>query len=109
MVVLTLYQGNIYGSFFVAINYTIQEINEYIKNNFLKEISLDYLQSVFKINKFVLIREFKRVYNTTPSAYQLQLKTDYAKQLFHKGDNFAEIALEAGFYDQAHFSKELVM
>jgi AraC-like DNA-binding protein len=87
-------------------NLHINKIKEYIKDNFFKEITLDCLQSIFKINKFTLIRGFKKAYNTTPSAYQLQLKIDYSKQCLHHHHNFAEIALEAGFYDQAHFSKE---
>ena len=84
----------------------VERVKNYILEHFLDELMLDELSSMFKINKFTLIRRFKKRYNSTPSAYQLQLKVDYAKQLMKKTDNVTDVALKAGFYDQAHFTRE---
>jgi AraC-like DNA-binding protein len=81
-------------------------IRKYIDKNFLSELSLDALEQRFNINKFKLIRRFKKLYNSTPSAYQLQLKVNHAKQLLKKETDLVEVALKTGFYDQAHFTKE---
>ena len=84
----------------------INLIRKYIKDNFLDRLLLSRIEEKYKINKFTLIREFKRNYNTTPAAYQIELKVNYAKKLLNKRNDIAEISLEAGFYDQPHFTRE---
>ncbi|WP_084388843.1 AraC family transcriptional regulator [Fusibacter sp. 3D3] len=84
----------------------MERIRVYIEAHFLDSLSLDEIATEFDFNKFNLIRRFKRLYNVTPSAYQLQLKVNHAKHLLKSENNLVKVALEAGFYDQAHFSKE---
>ncbi|MDF2614475.1 MAG: transcription regulator AraC family [Clostridia bacterium] len=84
----------------------LQEIREYIEMNFLEQLKLDDLEKYFGFNKFRIIRSFKNKYNVSPRAYQLQLKVNYAKHLISRGEGLVEAALKAGFYDQAHFTKE---
>jgi len=103
-------------SVLVELDKVIESIRGYIDENFLNELSLDLLEEQFSINKFKLIRRFKKLYNSTPSAYQRQLKVNYAKQLMkecmgkekpHKDEtDLVNVALKAGFYDQAHLTKE---
>lgn len=81
-------------------------IKEYIEGNFLEAIQLRDVENKFDINKFALIRSFRKKFNTTPNAYQLQLKVNYGKQLLKSNDSIIDIALKAGFYDQAHFTRE---
>lgn len=82
------------------------KIKDYIINHFTEEISLDLLENHFGINKFMIIRQFKKRYNTTPRAYQLQLKTAEAKSSITKGEDILDILNRIGFYDQAHFIRE---
>jgi len=84
----------------------INSIKTYIEEHFLETLQLRDMEAKFDINKFALIRSFKSKFNTTPNAYQLQLKVDYGKSLLKNSDDIADIALKAGFYDQAHFTKE---
>lgn len=84
----------------------INSIKTYIEEHFLETLQLRDMEEEFNINKFSLIRNFKSKFNTTPNAYQLQLKVNYGKQLLKDNDNIVDIALKAGFYDQAHFTKE---
>lgn len=84
----------------------LEEIREYIEKNYLEVLKLDELEERFGFNKFRILRSFKNKYNVTPVAYQLQLRVNHGKHLIHIGANIAEIAINAGFYDQAHFTKE---
>ncbi len=84
----------------------INLIKTYIENHFLETLQLKDMEDKFGINRFSLIRNFKNIFNTTPNAYQLQLKVNYGKQLLKKSNNIVDIALRSGFYDQAHFTKE---
>jgi AraC-type DNA-binding domain-containing proteins len=84
----------------------IEEIRKYIEINFLEQLKLDDIEMHFGLNKFGIIRSFKNRYNTTPAAYQLQLRVNYAKHLIMENRNLVQVALNSGFYDQAHFTKE---
>jgi AraC-like DNA-binding protein/endogenous inhibitor of DNA gyrase (YacG/DUF329 family) len=84
----------------------LEEIKKYIELNFLEQLKLDDIEIYFGLNKFGIIRSFKNKYNTTPAAYQLQLRINYAKHLIMENRNLVQAALNSGFYDQAHFTKE---
>lgn len=84
----------------------INSVKEYLEENFLETIQLRDVEERFGINKFALIRSFRKRFNTTPNAYQLQLKVNYARQLLKESASLADIAVKAGFYDQAHFTRE---
>lgn len=54
-----------------------------------------------------LDRLFKQAFNTGPAAYLLQMRTSYASWLLaHSEDKIGMIALDCGFSDAAHFSRE---
>ena len=82
------------------------DVAEHIKDNYLKDITLSELEYRFGINKFTIIRNFKRKYNTTPISYQLQLKLAEAKNMLSRGLEVLDVCDELKFYDQAHFIKE---
>lgn len=84
----------------------LENIYNYIKDNYLEDITLQSLETIFNMSKFTIIRCFRFVYNTTPSSYQLQLKVAYSKGLLAKGMSILDVCSEAGFYDQAHFTRE---
>ncbi len=84
----------------------LASVKDYIDKNYKQNICLSELNQVFKINKFTLIRQFKKTYNTTPSAYQLQLKIAEAKKMLSDGADVFDICLDIGFYDQSHFIRE---
>lgn len=83
----------------------IERVRTHIEQHFQQDISLEMLADRFGMNKFSLIRAFKALYNTSPGAYQLQLRAALGKQLLQAGESVIGAALESGFYDQAHFSK----
>ena len=84
----------------------LMEIKAYIEENFLKTLSLTDIEKTFGINKFILIRNFRKKFNATPNAYQLQMRVNYGKGLLKSSNDIADVALRSGFYDQAHFTKE---
>jgi AraC-like DNA-binding protein len=81
-------------------------IRTYIEAHFLEALSLDSLAAAFCVNKFSLIKRFKKMFDITPAAYQLQLKVDYAKRLMRQSGDLADVAFRAGFFDQAHLTRE---
>lgn len=87
-------------------NKRLQEVKEFIENCYASNFTMKNLVDRFGIQQFTLIKAFRRYYNTTPIAYKIQLRLDYAKHLLRSEENIAEVAALSGFYDQAQFTKE---
>ena len=85
---------------------TAKTIHDYLSQHVNDDITLDKLQQIFGINKFSIIRNFKKLYLTTPAAYHLQYRVAEAKRLLSKGADILDICEELRFYDQAHFIRE---
>lgn len=52
-----------------------------------------------------LVRAFKARYGMTPHAYQINRRIQFGKQELRRGRSIVDVALEAGFADQAHFQR----
>lgn len=84
----------------------IRQIHDYILQSTHEELSLEVLQQLFGLNKFTLIRQFKKVYATTPAAYHLQCRVAEAKRMLGSKVDVMDICDALKFYDQAHFIRE---
>lgn len=84
----------------------VKTIHDYILNHVDDDITLDDLQKVSGLNKFSIIRNFKKLYMTTPAAYHLQYRVAEAKRLLSEGADVFDICGELRFYDQAHLIRE---
>ena len=87
-------------------NDIVKTIHDYILNHVNDVITLDKLQQISGLNKFSIIRNFKKLYITTPASYHLQYRVAEAKGLLSKGVDVFDICEELRFYDQAHLIRE---
>ncbi|WKY44406.1 AraC family transcriptional regulator [Eubacteriaceae bacterium ES2] len=83
-----------------------EELKDYIERHYLDRLTLDQLQKQFDFDKFAMIRNFGKLYNTSPMAYHLQLKVVEAKRRLKEQMPLLDVCYGLGFYDQAHFTKE---
>lgn len=83
----------------------IENAIKYIKANYKKEMNLTYICSLSFLSLFHFIREFKKYVGLSPFEFIIQLRIKEAQRLLLKSNKIAEIAIEAGFYDQSHFTK----
>jgi len=84
----------------------VKTIHDYILNHVNDDITLNKLQQISGLNKFSIIRNFKKLYLTTPAAYHLQYRVAEAKRLLSKGADVFDVCEELRFYDQAHLIRE---
>lgn len=84
----------------------VKTIHNYILNHVNDDITLDQLERMSGLNKFTIIRNFKKLYIATPAAYHLQFRVAEAKRLLNKGADVFDICEELRFYDQAHLIRE---
>lgn len=65
----------------------------------------DELETVSGLTRFELARQFRAALGTSPYRYSLMRRLDAARENLWSGQPLADIALAAGFADQAHFTR----
>ncbi len=63
------------------------------------------LEALTGLSRYELARQFRRVSGTSPYRYLLMRRLDDARKQLAGHAALAEIALDAGFADQAHFTR----
>lgn len=69
------------------------------------ELNLELLAQWAGTGKYYLTRQFRAETGLTPWRYLTNLRVNFGRELLREGASVAESALEAGFYDQSHFSR----
>lgn len=77
----------------------------YIEEHWGDELSLENLAEEIGLSKYQLIRRFRDEEGTTPWKFLMRKRIEKAKELLEDGISPVQTAVEAGFYDQSHFSK----
>ena len=57
------------------------------------------------MSKFHFVRAFTAIVGVTPHRYHLLLRLAKAKAMLHEGSEIAQVAVQAGFWDQSHFDR----
>jgi AraC-like DNA-binding protein len=78
---------------------------EFLHAMIVENPSLESLARVGGMNKFALLRQFKRAFGTTPHHYLISLRVERARARLAAGEPPAVVAAALGFSDQAHFSR----
>ena len=79
---------------------------DYLAENFAEECSLADLASLSGVDRFHLLRAFRRAVGLPPHLYQTQLRLRHARRLMLAGEKPAFAAASAGFADQSHLIRK---
>ncbi len=63
------------------------------------------LEAITGLSRYELARQFRISYGTSPYRYSLMRRLEFARTRLGGGVPLGEIALAAGFVDQAHFTR----
>ncbi|RUM26630.1 AraC family transcriptional regulator [Rhizobium vallis] len=83
----------------------VARAREYLIENFASDVGLEELAGVARLSRAHLIRAFRREYHITPHAFLTDRRIQMARRLLREGRMSADVALECGFADQAHFTR----
>lgn len=81
----------------------IAEVRAWVSDHSTEKLGLEALAARFSWDKYQLIREFRKYTGVTPNVYLKIVRVERARLLLRQQVPVVEAALEAGFYDQAHF------
>ena len=63
------------------------------------------LESITGLTRYDLARQFRLMFGTSPYRYLLMRRLDFARELIHQQRPLVDVACDAGFADQAHFTR----
>ncbi|CAN0625766.1 Transcriptional regulator, AraC family [Burkholderia multivorans] len=78
---------------------------DYIAAHCRRALTLDEICAAADLSPSYLIRAFNARYGMTPHAYLIDRRVQYGRAELRRGRPIAEVALDAGFADQAHFQR----
>ncbi len=78
---------------------------EFIAENCTRPLKLEDICNAAGLSASHLIRAFKQRYGMTPHAYLINRRIQYSRVQLRRGRLIADVALDAGFADQAHLQR----
>lgn len=83
---------------------SVIQVQSYIDENYLENLSLDMISSIFHLDKFYIAHIFKEVTGYTIKQYILLKRLAYAKNLlYYTNDNITQVAMNSGFNSASNF------
>ena len=86
-------------------NQKLQRAADYIREHCTRSLKLEEICQAAELSPSYLIRAFKQHYGMTPHAFVVNQRVQFAQARLRDGEPIADVALEAGFADQAHFQR----
>ncbi|MFP0198369.1 AraC family transcriptional regulator [Pseudomonas sp. PHC1] len=86
-------------------NFKLERAADFIRQHCTDLLSLDDICAAAELSPSYLIRAFKQHYGMTPHAFVVNQRIQFARECLRRGQLIADVALEAGFADQAHFQR----
>jgi len=85
--------------------WAITRAREFLDAERTRVVRSTELESISGLTRYDLARQFRLVLGTSPYRYLLMRRLEFARQQIHLGRPLVEVACEAGFADQAHFTR----
>src|SRR6266851_228266 len=83
----------------------VGRVRDYLRSHYAENVSLTQLTSLTNLSPFYLLRVFHNRAGFPPHEYQIQLRIAHARKLIRNGSSLSQAALETGFFDQSHLSR----
>jgi len=86
-------------------NLRLERAAHYIRQNCTQSLKLEDICQAAELSASYLIRAFKQHYGMTPHAFLVNHRVQFARRQLRNGELIADVALQAGFADQAHLQR----
>lgn len=82
-----------------------KQVKDYVRLNYMQELTVESISAQFGLNRRYLSRIFKEKYGVAIKEYIVTVRCHMAAEFLKKGYNVSEAAMMAGYPDQFAFSK----
>ncbi|HZS34552.1 MAG TPA: AraC family transcriptional regulator [Methylomirabilota bacterium] len=83
----------------------VERARQYLDAERARVVHSRELESVSGLSRYDLARQFRIAFGTSPHRYLLMRRLELARERMDGGRRLVDVALEAGFADQAHFTR----
>ena len=83
----------------------VRRVRDYLRSHYAENVSLTELTALTNLSPFYLLRVFHSHAGFPPHEYQTQVRIAHARKLIRNGTPLSQAALETGFFDQSHLSR----
>ncbi|QDH58185.1 MULTISPECIES: AraC family transcriptional regulator [Pandoraea] len=83
----------------------LRDAADFIRAHCREALTLAQICAAAGLSASYLTRAFRAQYGLTPHAFLMNQRIQYARARLRRGHAIAEVALDAGFADQAHFQR----
>ncbi len=83
----------------------IERARQFLDAERTRVVHSSELEAITGLTRYDLARQFRLIFGTSPHRYLLMRRLDLARRLMHGARPLADVAGEAGFADQAHFTR----
>jgi len=83
----------------------IERARQFLEAERTRVVHSAELELITGLTRYELARQFRIMFGTSPYRYLLMRRLDFAQEQIHCGLPLVEVACDAGFADQAHFTR----
>ncbi|QBD74918.1 AraC family transcriptional regulator [Ktedonosporobacter rubrisoli] len=83
----------------------LKRARQYLDTQKTRVVHSRELEAITGLTRYELARQFRQMCGTSPYRYLLMRRLNLAREQLVQGRPLVDVALEAGFADQAHFSR----
>ncbi|HEY5987500.1 MAG TPA: AraC family transcriptional regulator [Streptosporangiaceae bacterium] len=104
--VLSMLTGQSRGSRAVIDIRAVELARAYLAAHAREQTPAATLEKITGTDRFMLTRQFRRAFGTSPDRYRARRRLDLARAAIERGTPLAQAAIEAGFADQSHLTRQ---
>lgn len=84
----------------------LSRVRDLIAASPVEKHAMNEFEKLSGLDRWTLARQFRSAFGTSPSRFRIQRQLDQVRRLVKRGSGLAEAALDAGFSDQSHMSRQ---
>ena len=83
----------------------VERARQFLDAEKTRVVHSEELEAITGLTRYDLSRQFRALFGTSPHRYLLMRRLEFAREQMHRQRPLVEVAIDAGFADQAHFTR----